>query len=272
MKKSMKMIMAVLLTGGIASGLLAQEAENKTFTGKVQANKLNIRVKPGQKYTSVGSYQTGDQVNIIKSQGSWYEIALPDNAAVWVAADSVADGKITKTASLRSGPGVEHQSYMQAKAGQEVKVIDSSRKLWVKIAPLPGMTAWVSKEYITVSNADYAKIPGNQVASSEDDGKKPGKTDDTPKSTAKRELPYVAGSAKKVSVSGVLQPVAPGETEITHALCASFTDTTAKYYLIGKKARMGNFEGKEVTLTGTRYFVSGDWKVPVIEVESVKAK
>ena len=92
MKISLKLFAAVLLAGGIALGISAQEAGKKEITGTVKANKLNIRVKPGQNFTSVGSLKRGENVSIIQCQGNWYEIVAPKDVAVWVAADAVADG------------------------------------------------------------------------------------------------------------------------------------------------------------------------------------
>lgn len=267
MKISLKLFAAVLLAGGIALGVPAQEAGKKEITGTVKANKLNVRVKPGQNFTSVGSLKRGENVTIIQSQGSWYEIAAPKDVSVWVAADAVADGKITKTTELRGGPGVEHQSYMQGSPGQEVKVLESNRKLWVKIAPPDNATAWVSKAYIDVPRADYARIPGNQDATATSSDKS------TPKQNPKTpvsSLPYVADTAKNVTVSGVLQPVGAGAV-VTHALCKSFTDLSAQCYLLGKKADLKKYEGKEVSIRGTQHHVRG-WSVPVIEVESVMVK
>lgn len=267
MKTSLKWFMAVLLAGGMVSGVTAQEKARENvkqdITGTVKANKLNVRVKPGQNFTSVASLNRGETVSIIKSQGGWYEIKAPENSAVWVGADAVADGKITKTAELRGGPGVEHQSYQQAAPGLEVKVLDSSRKLWVKIAPLPGLTAWVSKTYIDVPRADYGRIPGNQDASAAS----PGETQAKP---AVNSLPYVAGTAKAVTASGVLQPVGAGAV-VTHALCKSASDLEAQSYLLSRKVSLKNYEGKEVTLKGTQRRVRG-WDIPVIEVESIALK
>jgi len=266
MKISLKLFAAVLLAGGIALGISAQEAGKKEITGTVKANKLNIRVKPGQNFTSVGSLKRGENVSIIQCQGSWYEIVAPKDVAVWVAADAVADGKLSKATELRGGPGVEHQSYMQGTAGQEVKVLESNRKLWVKIAPPENATVWVSKTYIDVPRADYGRIPGNQdaTASSDKPASKP-----NPK-TPVSSLPYVAGTAKNVTVSGVLQPVGPGAV-VTHALCKSFTDLNAQSYLLGNKSELKKYEGKEVSIRGTQRHVRG-WSIPVIEVESVMVK
>jgi|GEM_PF-1975409 SH3-like domain-containing protein len=275
MKTNLKWFMAAILAGGLVSGITAQENAKPDITGTVKANKLNVRVKPGQNFTSIGSLNRGESVTIIKSQGNWYEIKAPQNAAVWVGADAIADGKITKSTELRGGPGVEHQSYQQAAPGQEVKVLDASRKLWVKIAPLPNLTAWVSKSYIDVPVADFGKIPGNPAAPANANpnanaGTNPGTTAKPKDKPPVDALPYVAGTAKAVTVSGVLQPVGAGAV-VTHALCKSFTDLNALSYLISQKVDLKKHEGREVVLKGTQRNVRG-WSVPVIEVESVTSK
>ena len=144
------------------------------------------------------------------------KIVAPKDVAVWVAADAVADGKLSKATELRGGPGVEHQSYMQGTAGQEVKVLESNRKLWVKIAPPENATVWVSKTYIDVPRADYGRIPGNQ------DARLLLTSRSKPNPRRRSSLPYVAGYGQKnVTVSAYFSR-GPGAV-VTHALCKSFT-------------------------------------------------
>ncbi len=264
------MKMKLFLTAAMAGGLLlcaqSQDAAKQEVKGKVTASKLNVRVKPNQNYTSIGFVKKGDEVNIIKASGEWYEIQAPSDAAVWIAADAVKDGKVVKSTALRGGPGVEHQAYTQVEPGKELKVLDASRKLWLKVAPLPELTAWVSKRYIDVPTAEQGKVPGNKAATTSGaTQKKPTIKDPEP-----TDLPYIADTAKKVTIEGVIQPVQAGAV-VTHALCKSFTELSAQCYLLSKQVKLDTYAGKEVQLQGTERRVRG-WSVPVVEVESVTVK
>ncbi len=258
MKKLLKIALLTLIGVGTVFVAIAQEANVETNKGKVNATTLNVRVKPSQNYTSVGYLKNAEEVEIIRSNGSWFEIKAPDSVAVWVAADAVKDGKIIKTTPLRGGPGVEHQSYRQVQLGQEVKVVDASRKLWLKIKPLPELTAWVSAKYITVAPSDIAKIPGAKDIAQTEKPEKPSK---------KVDLPYVAGSEKSASMTGVIQPVDAGSV-ITHALCKSFKEPSALAYILSKKVDLKKFETRKVKIEGKSRLVS-NWSVPVLEVEKI---
>lgn len=258
-----KLFFSAVMAGSVIFCTQAQDKQE--VKGKVNASKLNVRVKPNQNYTSVGFVKKGDEVKIIKASGDWFEIQAPTDVAVWIAADAVKDGKVVKGTALRGGPGVEHQAYMQIEAGKEVKVLDASRKLWLKIAALPELTAWVSKRYIEVPAAEQGKIPGNKVAQTTNTQKK------TPaKTQTATDLPYVADTAKKVTMSGVIQPVQAGAV-VTHALCKSFTELSAQCYLMSKKVKLDNYAAKEVQIQGVQRMVRG-WSVPVVEVETVTLK
>lgn len=261
MKKMLKRTLLALIGFGIVFMAVGQEPDAETIKGKINASTLNVRVKPSQNYTAVGYVKNGEEVEIIRCNGSWYEIKAPSGVAVWVAADAVKDGKIIKTTSLRGGPGVEHQSYLQIQAGRQVDVIDANRKLWLKIKPLPELTAWLFAKYVTVASSDLAKIPGTKhIVQSV-------KSEKTEKPVKKQDLPYVTGSEKSATMEGVIQSVAAG-TAITHALCKSFKEPSALAYILSTKVDLKKYEAKKVKIEGKSRLVS-NWSVPVIEVEKV---
>lgn len=262
MKKIFKWTLLTIMGCGILFTASGQEKSSKKILGKVNAQNLNVRVKPGRNYTSVGYINRGDEVEIIRASGDWFEIKAPPKSAVWVPSDAVKDGKTIKATTLRGGPGVEHQSYLQIQPGREIKVIDSRRKLWLKIEPLSELTAWVYKKYIKVNPADASKIPGLKATISTI-----GKTPQPTTEEKPLDLPFVPGSEKSVTMSGVIQPVSAG-TVVTHALCKSFTEHSALAYITSQKVDLKKYSAQKVKIEGKSRLVS-NWSVPVVEVEKV---
>ena len=151
MKKS---ILSVILSLFCIVPLFAEE-------GIVQAASLNVRIRPGIKKpdTAVASIKKDEKVNIVNRDSGWLEISLPEGSAVWVYGTSLKDDMVVKEARLRSGPGLAYTAYKQtAKPGTKIEVIQKTNDNWIKIKTIPGMTAWVSEEFIKLSSNPSSNV------------------------------------------------------------------------------------------------------------------
>ncbi len=221
--------------------------------GVVTANKLNIRVKPG-KYTSVGMLKRGAKVIIHNEKNGWYRIALPSDVAVWVSARFVKDGKITGKVYLRSGPGINYNPYGFAHAGQQITILDNKRTDWLKIAPLPDMSAWVFAKYIKVTKTEPAKsTPYTKEI----------KTTGSPD-----ELAYVDETPQNVTRDGYILKTASTHG-ITHALCRyEYGKYQPVCYLYGNKTELDKVVEKRVMIKGTQRWVK-NWRLPVVKISEI---
>ena len=142
-------------------------ADPVSATGIVVADNLNIRVKPQNAATVVGKFKRGTHVSVIaKVENSpWYQVLVPEDADVFLAAQFVKDGKTSRDVNLRGGSGINFESYGIVPAGTPVRVIgETPRKDWVKVAPPEGLTAFVSSTYVKISEAEAKVIPEKKLS------------------------------------------------------------------------------------------------------------
>ncbi|MCU0771842.1 MAG: SH3 domain-containing protein [Verrucomicrobia bacterium] len=86
--------------------------------GTVKARKLNVRSRPGENFTIVGTLQSGDAVKSLGSKGDWVQIEPPAGATAYIAAKLLrqaappeapiagADTKPAETQLVNEGPAV----------------------------------------------------------------------------------------------------------------------------------------------------------------------
>ena len=293
---SLKKCCMIILT---AAGTLSAFAG--ATEGIVNVHRLNVRVQPGSNFTVVGSLKRGDRIAIMEERDGWMRVSLPPDAPVWVATQFIKDGKLIKDVNMRSGPGINFRSYGEVKAGQAVKILDSSNKEWTKIEPLPAMFAWVSSQFITVAKkdaetsskpapakAEVAKpAPAKaEVAKAEPAKAEVAKTEPAKAAPAKAEapknapvakeevfdesvLPFIEEPAEEVSLQGTVLALGSGAKLVTHALCVQEGDNFKPVcYLYGSTEALNKALESKVTIKGGKRWVKG-WKVPVVKVSGV---
>ena len=52
--------------------------------GEVTGNRVNVRAKPGERYTIIGQVKKGQEVKITGSTGDWFSIRVPDSCRGWI--------------------------------------------------------------------------------------------------------------------------------------------------------------------------------------------
>lgn len=287
----------VTINGQDADGAKTTPPEQQAIKGTVKANVLNVRVKPGLKYTAVAKLKRGDEVAIVKKNKDWYEIVLPASASTWIAAALVKDNKTISEAKLRSGPSISHEDYgMAIPAGTELTIQDKSKADWLKVAPPSTMTGWISCENIlvagenvqpkdneTTSPASTAKDKKSAANDTKDvketkdtkekkdiQDNKDSKTAKTAKNKESSSLPFVMGMDKEVNVEGVVASIKNQTTPyVSHALYKIINTKAVLYcYLHSAKGGLDPWNEKQVKIKGKLRMVRG-WKTPVLEVEKI---
>ena len=297
---------AIILSAAMISlnsvGAETQKTQAQTpaqpVKGVVKAQALNVRVKPGPHFSAVSKLKRGDDVAVLRQVKDWYEIVLPADASVWVAASQLKDGKTLSESKLRAGAGVAYESYANTiPAGIEVNILDKSKPDWIKISAPSTLTGWVSKALINVSAEDAKKLEGDAVAAKPADAKdvkgtdkkdvadaaaKPDdkkaktadkdKTSDKDKTAAKEKtLPFIADSDKNVTLEGDIYPLdKKTAVYVTHALFKPQKngDPVLVCYLHASKLSLAPWNEKSVQIKGKQRMVR-KWKTPVVEVEKV---
>jgi len=230
--------------------------QGESTEGIVEAGRLNIRVKPG-KYTVVGTLKRGDKIIILEEKNGWYRIALPADVSVWVSTGFIKDGKITSKVYLRSGPGINYSPYGFASPGQKVTILDDKRQDWLKIAPLPDMSAWVFAKFIKAT-----KTASSQTASHQENIKTTGSPD---------QLAFIDEPPQPVTKDGYILKTASTHG-ITHALCRyEYGKYQPVCYLYGNNEELNKVVEKRVIIKGDQRWVK-NWRLPIVKVSKIIPK
>lgn len=239
--------------------------------GVVTATKLNVRVKPGTQYAVVAQLKKDEKIQILQHKDGWYKIKAPANTKVWVSSSFIENGAIKKSVHLRAGPSVAFSSFRLAEAGEPVKIIDKSRKEWIRIAPPKDLTAWTSAKYIYLTPENAAKLIGKKkkVKSEKisEETKKLEKS--TGSASSKISLPFTEGKGKHVSVDGYLVSLDKDAIYVSHAVASRINgEYFPLCYLHSNTYNLKRWEGKRVNVTGLQRWVK-NWQRPVVEVEKI---
>jgi uncharacterized protein YgiM (DUF1202 family) len=208
-------------------------------------------------------------VKVVSRKDDWYQIIAPDDASVWVAGRFLKDGKASRAVKLRSGPGIAYQPYAQVPAGTVLNVVEFADADWVKVAPLPFLTAWVAKRFVECDEKQLELILNPPVPKEVKGEREEKKAEKNPKPENKITLPFVKDTEQAVTFEGVIFPLKKDTVYVTHALVK---EEKGKYiplcYLHSNGNRLDVWKERKVKIKGTRRLVR-DWKLPVIEVEKV---
>lgn len=283
---TLSLSMAILAMNGAEAEQQKTAGTEQSLKGTVKANVLNVRVKPGVKYTAVSKLKRGDEVTIVRKSKDWYEIVLPANSSTWIAASLVKENKTINDAKLRAGPSISHEDYSAIiPVGTELTIQDKTKAEWLKVAPPSTLTGWISCENVQVGDAPVAKTDDTSATAETQDTTKEKKTvnkeskevkeSKDSKGTKKSEvesLPFILGMDKDVTIEGFLFSMKGTGTKavyVTHMIMKQQKDKYNLYcFLHSAKLSLDSWNEKKVQIKGKQRMVRG-WKTPVVEVEKI---
>lgn len=134
---------------GLAVGLCAHVRAGTRL--KVIGDRVNLRSQSGGGHTAevVSQVNTGDEL-VARSglDGAWVEVEAPATASVWVYEELVKDGVVAATkVRVRGGPDVGWQPVGRVTKGDRLTV-RGRKGDWLEIAPPPGTSLWISRDYV----------------------------------------------------------------------------------------------------------------------------
>lgn len=129
----------------------------------INTNSLNVRSGPGLTYPVTGSMKLGDRVEVLSTNGDWYEVKVGSGSgwiASWLVEDQGAVESSKKTAvskvnalNIRIEPSTSSAVIGQLMAGDAVE-ITGRKGDWASIVS-KGNDGWVHTDYITeISESD----------------------------------------------------------------------------------------------------------------------
>lgn len=201
-------VLAIMLGVGLA---LVGWAEPAAFTRvKVLKNNCNLRAKALVTSEVVSQVAENEILTAKTMNKNWVEVVPPTNVDLWVLGDYVKDGAINcrQKVNVRAGAGINFNIVGQLPHGEKVDVRGTLAE-WVKIAPSPASSLWISRSLVSV-------VPANEI--------EPAKLDLAKAEGVKPALPQVppstAAPPSKTEPEArppvpVPQPVAPAVTAQT---------------------------------------------------------
>lgn len=135
-----------LLCMVVAAGLVACGARAETV--RVVGQRVNLRARADLKAEVVGQVADGEQLEARSIREDWVEVVPPESVDLWVHKDFVQGGKVAATElKVRAGPGINYTVVANLPRGAAITVRGEFTD-WLKIAPPPAASLWVSRGYV----------------------------------------------------------------------------------------------------------------------------
>ncbi|WP_071460855.1 N-acetylmuramoyl-L-alanine amidase [Bacillus massilinigeriensis] len=161
-KKTLCLVVFVaMVLMSVLPGLQPHAANS--YQGKVTADILNVRAKPGTSYAIVGKLRNGQVVNVTSQQNGWLKVSV-GRVNGWVSAKYISavswTGYVNATSlNLRSTPSMKGRVIASLPNGTSLTV-RGSQSSWLKVyVPSKKMTGWVSQSYVSKSKQSKASAP-----------------------------------------------------------------------------------------------------------------
>lgn len=132
--------------------------------GFVKNDGSNVRAGDNINFESLCNLDRLDPVKIIDKRYSWFKIALPKKAHIYISSDFVdviseemRTGQVNASrVNLRAGPGTKYSILGQASKSQEIDMI-SEKDGWYKIIPPDGTAGWIHEDQLVFNMGDVSK-------------------------------------------------------------------------------------------------------------------
>jgi uncharacterized protein YgiM (DUF1202 family) len=128
-------------------------------TARVTANRVNLRAQPVPTSEVAGQVSEGDLLKVKSVQAEWIEVEAPAAVDVYAHRDFVQAGVVTaQPLNLRAGPGINYSRVGALDRGTRVDVRGEFGD-WLKLAPSPEVSLWVSADLVQLSTPEPAPPP-----------------------------------------------------------------------------------------------------------------
>ena len=289
--KSKILFIVVSVMGALALGAV---------DGVVNATALNARLRPELASPVAMKIAKDTVVNVLVAKGNFYEIAVPENAPVYVSAAYIGqDGKLFKDQQLRVKPAVSAASYGVIPAGTAVETVKVDRYGWARIKPPKALKLYVASFYVDLKGKlEEAKpVPAAEVkeekkveAAAPAAEVKEEKKSEVPaekKPEVKKEQPQAVTPVLSAELIKLNIDVNKGEKVSAKGSLVALTEKTVncvQYALTEEKdgklevlffisvpddKNIDDLKDKQAEISGTAYTVP-QWKKRILRLESFK--
>ncbi len=125
---------------------------------RVTGDHVNLRPLAGGRSAVVSQVNAGDLLFAPNGiDGEWVEVEAPRVVDLWIYGELVREGAVSASrVQIRSGPGTNYRVVGVAEKGDRVEARGRQGD-WLKIAPLPQCTLWISRDYVKPITATVPK-------------------------------------------------------------------------------------------------------------------
>ncbi|MDD5692853.1 MAG: SH3 domain-containing protein, partial [Candidatus Omnitrophica bacterium] len=171
--KILLVLLAVFLVFRPQGRGLASDSESQPFTGKVNANNINVRVDATTGAPVACTLSKGRLVEVVREAYDWYKIRLPKTAPSYIKKNLVEcinrtvspsdpakclNAKVTAArVNIRLGPSED--SWILGKADKlSVVNILGEKGSWYMIEPVHESFGWIYKKFVDKAQAPEPKL------------------------------------------------------------------------------------------------------------------
>jgi len=272
---------AALAAAAILAGVAARGAEPVQVT--VQGDRVNLRAQPKLEAEVAGQVNDGETLTVRGAEGEWVEVEPPSRVDVWVHRDFVRDGVVqVSNLQVRAGPGINYSRVGMVNKGDKVEVRGEFGE-WLKIAPPPGTTLWVSRPYVRFPTPPSPPPePPKVVATSPTPPTPPPKPPAVetsrpivlpkpPEPPPEFRLAPTPHQGRVVQREGYIQPIGYLFKRPSRFLLATESNGRMETvcYLWGNDEQLDGLRGRRLTIEGREYWLQG-LRHPMLVVERIR--
>lgn len=131
---------------------------------KVTGQRVNLRSKADLQSEVVGQVEDGEVLSAKTFQDEWVEVVPPESLDLWVYREFVKGNAVTgDKLYVRAGPGINYSVVGTLQRGTVVAPRGEFGE-WLKIAPPPECSLWVSRTYVSSPVPPSAPVREAEVA------------------------------------------------------------------------------------------------------------
>ncbi len=146
----MKRKWLMLWAAGLVLSAVAQEPAPGTTPVRVRGSRVNLRAKPAKDAEPLGQVTDGTVLTAKSFRDDWVEIVPPDQVSLWVHKDFIKDQAVSaEKLYVRTGPNINHAMVGTMLRGERL-IVRGQAQDWVRIAPPPSASLWVSRALVEV--------------------------------------------------------------------------------------------------------------------------
>lgn len=268
----MKKIACSLIMLLVAFRAAAQEAGTVTVTG----DRVSLRAGPAVTEVLLDRTMRGDEL-VLKDQSDpeWVGVVPPATVDLWVHREYIRDGLVAaEKLNVRSGPSLSHRIVGVLTNTQPI-VVRGETADWLRIAPTPDTTVWISRQYADVTLPEPEESdPDLSVAEDEPPVIAEAAVNEMPPVTADEASPPELAPVEEAVVviapfskafrpdpekeQGVVESFSgrlESENEWLYRLADADVPEITVCYVRGNSRQMELFSGRRMRLTGKTYWI-----------------